>query len=89
VPPYRFPTPLKAKLRAKTPEAQGAILKCIAQLSENPRIRGLRTSKIQGERGVWEARAGRSRRVSWEWEGGRIVILNHCDHDEVLKRPRG
>jgi hypothetical protein len=89
VPQYRVPSPLKEKLRNKTPEAQGAILKCFAQLGENPRIPGLRTSKIQGEKGVFEARAGRSRRVSWEWDEGRIVILNHCDHDEVLRRPRG
>jgi hypothetical protein len=60
-----------------------------SELAENPRITGLRTSKIQGETRVFEARAGRSRRVSWEWESGRIVILNHCDHDEVLKHPRG
>lgn len=89
MPQVRFPLPLKEKLRDKTPEAQAAILKCLHQLAENPRITGLRTSKIQGETRVFEARAGRSRRVSWEWESGRIVILNHCDHDEVLKHPRG
>lgn len=89
MPPIRFPTPLKDKLNAKTPEAQGAIIKCLHQLARDPRTPGLRGSKIQGARGIFEARAGRSRRVTWEWEAGRIVILNHCDHDEVLRHPRG
>lgn len=89
MPPVRIPTTLKEKLRLKPLESQGALLKCFNQLAENPRYPGLRTSKIQGTQGVFEARASRSDRVSWEWDQGVIVILNHCKHDDVLGRPRG
>lgn len=85
----RVPTGLKEKLLGKPLASQGALLKCFDQLALDPRIPGLRTSKIQGTPGVFEARAGRSDRVSWEWDQGVIVILNHCKHDDVLGHPRG
>jgi mRNA interferase RelE/StbE len=89
MPPLRIPINLKEKLREKDPRSQGALAKCFHLLGENPRHPGLRTSKIQGTEGVFEARASRSDRVSWEWNQGVIVILNHCQHDAVLGSPRG
>lgn len=89
MPRVRVPTALKEKLKQKPLDSQGRLLKCFNQLAEDPRQTGLHGSKIQGTKGVFEARAGRADRVSWEWDNGVIVILNHCKHDDVLSRPRG
>ncbi len=89
MPRVRFPEPLREKLRGKETAEQGALLRCFDQLAADPRHPGLRTSKLQGAPGVFEARAGRASRVTWEWDEGVIVILNHCRHDDVYRRPRG
>jgi hypothetical protein len=89
MPNVRVPTVLREKLATKEISSQGALLKCLKQLAEDPRHSGLRSSKVQGTRGVFESRASRSDRVTWEWDEGVVVILNHCKHDETLKRPRG
>jgi mRNA interferase RelE/StbE len=82
----RLPVPLRDALHAKPPVMQGAIVKCLRRLRENPRHPSLHTKKMQGVPGVFESRAGRGDRVTWEWHGGVIVVRNHCNHD-ILKNP--
>lgn len=65
---------------------QGAIVRCITRLRENPRHPSLRTKKMQGVEGVFESRASQADRVTWHWDEDVIVIRNHCNH-HILKRP--
>lgn len=76
----------RERLWAKPSMLQGAILKCIDLLGDNPAHPGLRSKRIQGDPGMWEARVDRRNRVSWKYGDtrGEIVVVNHCTHDEVL-----
>ena len=90
--PLRVPKPLRKKLAKKDPKAQGAILGCFRQLREDWRSPGLMAKKMGGRRApnggpVFEARVTEGDRVTFYWDGPRIVIENHCKHD-ILKRRR-
>jgi hypothetical protein len=63
-----------------------AILECVGRLGENPHHPGLRTHRVSGTRVVWEAYVDRANRVTFHYEGGRVVLRRHCNHD-VLKAP--
>jgi mRNA interferase RelE/StbE len=77
----RLTQELEDKLDAKSGSERRAIAQCLERLQENPRHPGLRTSKVQGRRDVFEARASRAERVTWFYEGSVIVIENHCGHE--------
>jgi hypothetical protein len=87
--PLRVPKPLKKKLAKKSPQAQGSIVACIRQLRLDWRYPSIKAKKLEGRKvdgqQVWEARATRGDRVTFYWEGPRIVVENHCKHD-TLKR---
>jgi hypothetical protein len=87
--PMRIPKPFKRRLAKKTTEEQGAIARCVKKLRENPHQPGLRVSKMGGHADVFEVRIDRAKRLTFVWDGPVIVLLNHCDHDKVLKNPRG
>lgn len=75
-------------LQRKPAELQAAILKCVARLGEDPRHPGLRTHRLQGVSGVWEAYVDRANRVTFHYgDDGRIVLRNNCNHDILTRRP--
>jgi hypothetical protein len=88
--PLRLPRPLRKKLAKKTPQAQGAIVGCIRQLRIDWRYPGLKAKKLAGRtvdgNQVFEARATAGDRVTFYWDGPRIVVENHCKHDDALRR---
>lgn len=45
----------------------------------------LRTSKLGGREGLWEARASQSLRITFELENGHIWLRNNCTHDQVYR----
>jgi len=76
--------PLAEKLDNKQEPQRRAIRECFKKLRQNPRYPGLRTKKMQGRGGlVFESRASKGDRVTWFWDGSRIIIENHCKHDIV------
>lgn len=84
--PIRIPRPLRKKLAKKEIKSQGAITACIRQLRLDWHHNSLRTKKMQGAKSslggdLFEARATRADRVTFYWDGGTIVIENHCKHD--------
>lgn len=81
--PLRIPKPLKKKLAKKTPDMQAAITACLHQLRKNPHHPSLRTKAVGGRKGVFEARVDGKNRVTFFWDGPRIVVENHCNHDIV------
>ena len=48
---------------------------------------GLRVKKMEGTRDIWEARASRSVRITFQVEKDTIVLRNVGAHDATLKRP--
>ncbi len=48
---------------------------------------GLRAKKMGGTDYIWEARASRSIRITFQIEGDTILLRNVGAHDETLKRP--
>ena len=74
----------KKRFGKKTPKLQGSILKCIEQLSSDPRHPGLHTHKIRGTQSVFEAYMDRSNRLTFCYgDDGEIKLLNHCNHDII------
>ncbi|MHB1537562.1 MAG: hypothetical protein ACYCUM_04615 [Solirubrobacteraceae bacterium] len=82
--PLRIPRNLKKKLEKKPPEMQAAIVACLRQLQEDWRHPSLQSSKLGGTDGIYHAKVSRGNRITFFWEGDRIVIENHCHHD-ILK----
>lgn len=73
-------------LKKKTPEMQGAILKCLSRLEQGDQSHGLRVKKMPGYPGVWEARVDGANRVTFERDGDTLTLRANCNHD-ILKNP--
>jgi mRNA interferase RelE/StbE len=61
--------------------------KAITNLAEDMRYPALRVKKMQGVKGVWEARASRSLRMTFQIVRDLIILRNIGHHDETLGRP--
>jgi len=59
----------------------------IRRLATDPRYPGLRVKKIQGADHIWEARASRSLRLTFEIHSDLILLRNVGSHDETLNNP--
>ncbi len=57
------------------------------RLAEDPHYPGLRVKRIQGTDSIWEARASRSLRLTFEMDGDIITLRNVGDHDATLRNP--
>jgi len=77
-------------LDRKESKLAASISKCVHQLGQDPRSRGLQTHLVQGTRNpkIFEAYVDKKNRVTWHWDAGEIVLLAHCNHD-ILRRPHG
>jgi len=47
----------------------------------------LRVKKLQGTKGIWEARVSRSLRLTFELHGDLIILRNVGAHDKTLANP--
>jgi len=63
------------------------VKKAIRLLAADPRYPGLRVKKMQGTENIWEARASRLLRLTFEMHGDLIVLRNVGAHDVTLKKP--
>lgn len=63
------------------------VRKALRWLASNPRHPSLRVKKMQGTIDIWEARASRSLRLTFEMHGDAILLRNVGAHDETLKNP--
>jgi hypothetical protein len=84
--PVVIPPSFKRGLERKPPALQAAILECVERLGENTRHPSLRTHRVQGIRGVFEAYVDMATRVTFHYDGPTIVMRKHCSHD-ILRRP--
>jgi mRNA-degrading endonuclease RelE of RelBE toxin-antitoxin system len=63
------------------------VRKALGLLAVDPRHPGLRVKKMQGTERIWEARASKSLRITFEVEGDWILLRNVGAHDATLRRP--
>lgn len=82
-----FTSQFKRALKAKTPKQQARVEAAVKQLAENPRHNSLRTHRVRGSRGLYEARIDGGNRLTFQWDGSTLVLRTNCDHDKVLNRP--
>ena len=61
--------------------------KALRLLTSNPRHPSLRVKKMQGTADIWEARASRSLRLTFEMRGDVILLRNVGAHNETLRHP--
>ena len=61
--------------------------KAIENLATNVNYPSLRVKKIKGTDKLWEARASRSLRITFEIDTKTIVMRNIGQHDQTLKQP--
>jgi len=61
--------------------------KALRNLATDLRYPALRVKKMQGVEHIWEARAGRSLRMTFKIEGDTIILRNIGRHEETLERP--
>ena len=73
--------------RQLSAENRAQARKAVSQLAADVRHPGLRAKRIRGTKGIWEARVSRSCRLTFQVEGGIILLRNIGEHDDVLGRP--
>jgi hypothetical protein len=56
-------------------------------MGEDLRYPGLGVKRIRGTKGIWEARASRALRITFETQGDSIILRNVGRHDEALASP--
>ena len=63
------------------------VKKALAQLLADRTYPGLRVKRVQGTERIWEMRAGRDLRITFEIEQDTYVLRNVRHHDATLRRP--
>jgi mRNA interferase RelE/StbE len=66
---------------------QGRVQKALRLISGDLRHPSLRVKRIKGTQGIWEARASKSLRITFETEGDALILRNVGQHDQALKKP--
>lgn len=68
-------------------DEKGLARKAIKNLVKDMRYPALKVKKIQGVKSIWEARASRSLRITFQIVGDLVILRNVGHHDETLERP--
>jgi hypothetical protein len=68
-------------------EDQTQVQKALRRMGEDLRHPGLGVKRARGTQGIWEARASRALRITFETEGEFIILRNVGRHDEALGSP--
>jgi len=77
----------KRAYKRLTPAQRKAVDKALFQLFEGSNTSGLGKKRIQHTRDIWEARASKSVRITFEQRDDMLLLRNTGDHDKVLKNP--
>src|SRR5215207_2636704 len=86
-PELEIPPRFRRTSRKKAAPLREAIARCIQLLGDDPHHPGLHTHRVSGKKGVWEAYVDDANRVTFHWDGPRIVLRNNCNHDILKRRP--
>ncbi|MFV2063476.1 MAG: cytotoxin [Chloroflexota bacterium] len=85
---YEAARTFKKRFRKKDPVRRKAVTEAIRKLTEDPTRPGLQVKRVQSAVDVvYEASVSRTIRMTFHWEGNKIVLRNNCEHDRVLSSP--
>jgi hypothetical protein len=84
--PVRISNRFRKQLQKKPSAMQDTIADAVTRLRTDRGHPGLRTHRVWGQPGVYEARLDAGNRLTFHWDGDAIVLRAHCNHD-ILKRP--
>jgi mRNA-degrading endonuclease RelE of RelBE toxin-antitoxin system len=73
--------------RRLSAEDREKVRKSILELEENPHAPGLRVKKMADRGSIWEARASRKLRFTFEMSGESFILRHVGEHDRVLDNP--
>ena len=73
--------------RSLSSQDRKRVQKALRLMAEDLRYPGLRVKRVQGTTKIWEARAGRSIRLTFEVEGTDLILRNVGQHDDGLSQP--
>jgi hypothetical protein len=65
---------------------QVRIMETVTQLRKDPTHPSLHVHKVTHSAGILEARIDKKNRLTFYWDGPKIVVQNHCNHDILDKR---
>jgi mRNA interferase RelE/StbE len=68
-------------------EVKKALKKKLDLLADNPKHPSLRTKKIKGSEGIFEASINMDIRMTWEFYEDGILLRNIGKHDKTLSNP--
>ena len=77
----------KRAYRKLEPRYRKQVKRVLAQLLADRTHPGLRVKRIRGTERVWELRAGRDIRVTFEIEQEAYILRNVGHHDATLRSP--
>ena len=78
----------KKAYKKLSPALRAKVIKALALLKENPRHPSLRTKRVQGVRGICEARVDQSCRMTYQRISDDTFLMRVVGkHDETLKNP--
>ncbi len=70
-----------------SPEAKKQLKKKLELMVENPRHPSLRSKKIQGIDGIFEASVNMDIRMTWQYTEDGILLRKIGEHDKTLSNP--
>ncbi len=85
--PLRVTRRFKRSYRSLSQKDQKRVQKALRQMADDLRYLSLRVKRIQGTSKIWEARASRSLRITFEVEGENLILRNVGSHDAALRKP--
>jgi hypothetical protein len=85
--PVESTTHFRRAYKKKPREMQAVIRAAVTQLRTDWRHPGLRTHRVLGSPGVFEARLNRGNRLTFHWDEDTIVLRNHCNHEILSRNP--
>lgn len=77
----------KRAYRNLEPAEQELVRKALRQLAADRTYPGLRVKRVQGTDGIWEMRAGRDIRITFEIGDDVYTLRNVGHHDATLRKP--
>jgi len=72
---------------SRSPEDMQQVAQALRPMSADLRHPGLRVKRIRGTKGIWEPRASRGLRITFELSGDFLLLRNVGRHDEALRSP--
>jgi len=69
------------------PQYRELVKKALTPLQSDRNYPGLRVKRVQGTSRIWETRAGRDIRITFEIEAEFYVLRNVGHHDSALNNP--